>query len=52
MTMLYVNGAFITVGLPEEPLPALNAFDLMFNGSMLCAYCNQSSAVCLTFLDI
>jgi alcohol dehydrogenase (NADP+) len=30
-----VHGKFITVGLPDEPLPALSAFTLLKNGSFV-----------------
>lgn len=34
LSMLYVHGRFVTVGLPDkdEPLPTLHAFDLVPNG--------------------
>jgi alcohol dehydrogenase (NADP+) len=33
--MLWIHGSFITVGLPEDPLPGVMAFTLMANGCKL-----------------
>ncbi|EPQ51237.1 GroES-like protein [Gloeophyllum trabeum ATCC 11539] len=35
LSMLWVHGKFITVGLPDGPLPQLSAFDLNPNGCFL-----------------
>lgn len=35
LSMLWVHGRFVTVGLPDKPLPQLTAFDLNPNGCFL-----------------
>jgi alcohol dehydrogenase (NADP+) len=32
MSMLWVHGKFVTVGLPDKPLPQFSAFDFIANG--------------------
>jgi alcohol dehydrogenase (NADP+) len=35
MSMLWIHGKFVTVGLPDKPLPTLAAFDFAPNGCFL-----------------
>lgn len=35
LSMLWIHGKFVTVGLPDKPLPTLAAFDLAPNGCFL-----------------
>lgn len=37
LSMLYVHGKFISVGLPDvdQPLPAIHPFDVLANGSLV-----------------
>jgi alcohol dehydrogenase (NADP+) len=49
---LDVHGRFITVGLPDAPLPALHAFTLMGNGASLGGSHIGSKKECLQMLDL
>jgi alcohol dehydrogenase (NADP+) len=35
LSMLYIHGKFVTVGMPEEALPTMSAFDFFSNGCYL-----------------
>lgn len=35
LSMLWINGSFIAVGLPDDDLPPVNAFTLLNNGSKI-----------------
>lgn len=35
LSLLWVNGTFISVGLPDDDLPPVNAFTLLNNGSKI-----------------
>lgn len=35
LSMLWIGGSFITVGLPDEPLPEVNVFSLMPNAAKI-----------------
>ena len=50
--MLWIHGAFVTVGLPDDPLPGLKGFDLMANGSRLTSSHIGSKKEVLEMLDL
>jgi alcohol dehydrogenase (NADP+) len=52
LSLLSVNGKFITVGLPEVPLPELRAQDFMAQGSSIGASHIGSKKEALQMLDI
>lgn len=52
LTMLYVHGSFITVGIPDDPLPELKSFDFLANGCKLGGSHIGSKKEALQMLDI
>lgn len=50
--MLDVHGKFITVGLPELPLPQLKAFDFIPNGCFIGGSHIGSKKECLAMLNL
>ncbi|KAI0768847.1 GroES-like protein [Trametes elegans] len=54
LSMLYIHGCFITVGLPDsgDPLPTLHAFDLVPSGCMLGGSKIGSKKECLEMLEL
>ncbi|KZT36194.1 GroES-like protein [Sistotremastrum suecicum HHB10207 ss-3] len=52
LSMLWVHGSFITVGLPEDPLPSMMAFDLLNNGCKLGGSHIGSKVEALQMLDL
>ncbi|KAI0373523.1 GroES-like protein [Pilatotrama ljubarskyi] len=54
LSMLYVHGRFVTVGLPDadDPLPSIHAFDLAPNGCMMGGSKIGSKKECLEMLEL
>ncbi|EKM59465.1 uncharacterized protein PHACADRAFT_170038 [Phanerochaete carnosa HHB-10118-sp] len=54
LSMLYVHGRFVTVGLPDkdEPLPTLHAFDLVPNGYYVGGSAIGSKKECMQMLKL
>ena len=54
LSMLYVHGRFITVGLPDtnDPLPAVHAMKFVTNGCMLGGSKIGSKQDCLEMLEL
>ena len=52
LSILGVNKRFITVGLPDDPLPALPAFAFASNGGMLGGSHVGSKKECLEMLEM
>jgi len=52
MSTLKVHGRFVTVGLPDEPLPGLKAFAFLTNGCFLGGSHIGSKAEALQMLDL
>ena len=54
LTMLYVHGRFVTVGLPDadEHLPTLHAFDLVPNGCFIGGSAIGSKNECMDMLAL
>ncbi|TFK82821.1 GroES-like protein [Polyporus arcularius HHB13444] len=54
LSMLYVHGRFITVGLPDsdDPLPSLHAFDFTSNGCLVGGGHIGSKQECLEMLEL
>ncbi|OJT05094.1 NADP-dependent alcohol dehydrogenase 6 [Trametes pubescens] len=54
LSMLYVHGVFVTVGLPDadDPLPSIHAFDLVPTGCLLGGSKIGSKKECLEMLEL
>ncbi|KAH9851436.1 GroES-like protein [Lenzites betulinus] len=54
LSMLYVHGRFVTVGLPDtdDPLPSIHAFDVVVSGCMLGGSKIGSKKECLEMLEL
>lgn len=54
LSMLYIHGAFVTVGLPDtdDPLPSIHAFDLVPTGCLLGGSRIGSKKECLEMLEL
>ncbi|KAI0666670.1 GroES-like protein [Trametes maxima] len=54
LSMLYVHGRFVTVGLPDadDPLPSIHAFDLVPSGCLLGGSKIGSKKECLEMLEL
>ena len=52
LSMLWLQGTFVTVGLPDEPLPTMNAMVFMGNAAKLGSSHIGSKKECLEMLDL
>ncbi|KZT10968.1 GroES-like protein [Laetiporus sulphureus 93-53] len=54
LSMLFVHGKFITVGIPDadQPLPAIHSFDVVPNGCMLGGSAIGSKKECMEMLEL
>ena len=54
LSMLYVHGRFVTVGLPDtdDPLPPVHSFDFVTNGCMIGGSKIGNKEDCLEMLEL